>query len=123
LVGLIWFVAGVNKVFIWGPIGHARSLFEVPYARTFLPHWSLWATGTVIPVLEVVFPTLILIGLWTRPSLYVFGGILILVTFGHLLVAPISAAGLIDFILSRGVLVLVVLMFPKQRTTIRWIVY
>jgi uncharacterized membrane protein YphA (DoxX/SURF4 family) len=49
LLGLVWLVGGINKVFIWGPIEHARHLFVIPYAGTFLPAWSLWASGTVIP--------------------------------------------------------------------------
>ena len=39
--GLLWFVGGINKVFIWGPVEHARNLFVVPYAGTFLPAWAL----------------------------------------------------------------------------------
>ena len=112
--GLIWFVGGINKVFIWGPVQHARNLFVVPYAGTFLPVWALWAGGTVIPFLELVFPALVIVGLWTRPSLYVLGGILILVSFGHLLVMPLFMEGLEQFILARAVLLLFVLMFPRE---------
>jgi len=112
LLGLVWLVGGINKVFIWGPLEHARNLFVVPYAGTFLPAWSLWASGTVIPFLEVAFPALVIVGLWTRPSLYLLGGILIFVTFGHLLLTPLSLDRLQDFILARAVLLLTVLMFP-----------
>jgi len=114
LLGLVWLVGGINKVFIWGPIEHARNLFVVPYAGTLLPAWSLWASGTVIPFLEVIFPAFIIVGLWTRPSLYLLGGILIFVTFGHLLLTPLSLDRLEDFILARAVLLLTVLMFPAD---------
>jgi len=114
LLGLVWLVGGINKVFIWGPIEHARNLFVVPYAGTFLPAWSLWASGTVIPFLELIFPALVIVGLWTRPSLYLLGGILIFVTFGHLLLMPLSLERLEDFILARAVLLLTVLMFPPE---------
>lgn len=114
LLGLVWLVGGINKVFIWGPIEHARNLFVVPYGGTFLPAWSLWASGTVIPFLELVFPALVIVGLWTRPSLYLLGGILIFVTFGHLLLTPLSLERLEDFILARAVLLLTVLIFPSE---------
>jgi hypothetical protein len=55
-----------------------------------------------------------MVGLWTRPSLYLLGGILILVTFGHLLVMPLSMERLEDFILARAILLLLVLMFPPE---------
>ncbi len=114
LLGLVWLVGGINKVFIWGPVEHARNLFVVPYAGTFLPAWSLWASGTVIPFLELIFPALVIVGLWTRPSLYLLGGILIFVTFGHLLLMPLSIERLEDFILARAVLLLMVLRFPSE---------
>jgi uncharacterized membrane protein YphA (DoxX/SURF4 family) len=114
LLGLVWLVGGINKVFIWGPIEHARNLFVVPYAGTFLPAWSLWASGTIIPFLELIFPAFVIVGLWTRPSLYLLGGILIFVTFGHLLLMPLSIERLEDFILARAVLLLTVLMFPPE---------
>jgi len=114
LVGLVWFVGGIHKVFQWGPLEHARHLFVLPYAGTFLPAWSLWASGTVIPFLELVFPAFVIVGLWTRPSLYLLGGILVFVTFGHLLLTPLSLERLEDFILARAVLLLLVLMFPAE---------
>ncbi len=114
LLGFVWLVGGIHKVFIWGPIEHARNLFVIPYAGTFLPAWSLWASGTVIPFLEVIFPALVIVGLWTRPSLYLLGGILIFVTFGHLLLTPLALDRLEDFILARGALLLTVLMFPAE---------
>lgn len=114
LLGLVWLVGGINKVFIWGPIQHARNLFVIPYAGTFLPAWSLWASGTVIPFLELIFPAFVIVGLWTRPSLYLLGGILIFVTFGHLLLTPLSLERLEDFILARAVLLLTVLLFPPE---------
>jgi uncharacterized membrane protein YphA (DoxX/SURF4 family) len=114
LVGLVWMIGGINKVFVWGAVEHARNLFVVPYAGTFLPAWSLWAGGTVIPFLEFAFPALVIVGLWTRPSLYLLGGILILVTFGHLLLTPLSIERLEDFILARAVLLLLVLLYPPE---------
>ena len=40
-LGLIFFMAGVYKVFSLGALEHARAYF-LPYTDTFLPEWSLW---------------------------------------------------------------------------------
>ena len=69
VLGLIFFMAGVWKVFGLGPMEHARQLFVEPYAKTFLPAWSLWATGYVVPFVELVAGALVLIGLRTREAL------------------------------------------------------
>lgn len=42
VLGLIFFMAGVYKVFSLGPVGHVRRFF-LPYQDTFLPTWSFWA--------------------------------------------------------------------------------
>jgi hypothetical protein len=54
-------MAGVWKVFGLGLLEHARRLFVEPYVHTFLPRWSLWATGTVVPVVELVAGGLLLL--------------------------------------------------------------
>ena len=61
-------MAGVTKVFQLGPLEHARKYF-LPYADTFLPVWSLWATGVIIPFVELVSGGLIMLGLRTREAL------------------------------------------------------
>jgi len=48
VLGLIFFMAGVYKVWNLTPAGHVRKWF-LPYQDTFLPDWSLWATGLTIP--------------------------------------------------------------------------
>jgi len=47
VLGLIFFMAGVWKVFDLGPAEHVRKLF-LPFEHTFLPVWSLWAVGCAI---------------------------------------------------------------------------
>ena len=84
ILGLIFFMAGVMKVFQLGPIEHARKYF-LPFADTFLPAWSLWAVGIGIPFIELITGALIILGLRTRDALISLGCILVVVTFGHLL--------------------------------------
>ena len=110
ILGVVFLVAGIYKVFMWGPLEHAATLFVKPYADTFLPVWSLWLTGAAVPVLELVCGALVLVGLATRPALFVLGAILVLVTFGHLLLQPSTSIN--PFILPRSALLLIVVFFP-----------
>ncbi len=121
ILGIVFFIAGVYKVLMWGPLNHARDLFVEPYANTFLPIWSLWATGTAVPVIELITGGLVLVGLWTRPSLIALGGILVLVSFGHLLVQPSTQIN--PYILPRTALLLIVLVLPRDadRLSLDWI--
>jgi uncharacterized membrane protein YphA (DoxX/SURF4 family) len=110
ILGLIFFMAGVNKVFVLGPLGHARKYF-LPFADTFLPVWSLWATGTVIPIVELVAGALLLLGLRTREALISLGFVLIIVTFGHLLREPLYPFH--EHVIPRLALLLFLLMLPR----------
>lgn len=89
ILGLMFFMAGVFKVFQLGALQHAAGMFVEPYAGTFLPVWSLWATGTTVPYVELIAGGLLLIGWRTRDALVALGAVLVLVTFGHLLAAPL----------------------------------
>jgi len=112
ILGLIFFMAGLWKVFTLGPVEHAQRWFVGPYSETFLPVWSLWATGTVVPVVEFAAGALLLVGLWTRPALLALGGVLILVTFGHLLAEPLYEFH--THIIPRVALILFVLSMPDS---------
>jgi uncharacterized membrane protein YphA (DoxX/SURF4 family) len=111
-LGFIFFMAGVYKVFELGPLGHARKYFVGPYADSFLPTWSLWAVGTVIPIVELIAGTLVIIGLRTRDGLVALGFILVIVTFGHLLKEPLYEFH--THVIPRLALVLFILMLPRE---------
>jgi uncharacterized membrane protein YphA (DoxX/SURF4 family) len=122
ILGLIFFMAGLWKVFTLGPTQHARQLFVEPYADSFLPAWSLWATGTVIPVVELLAGGLLLIGLWRRQALLALGGVLVVVTFGHLVAQPLY--DLTVHVLPRTALLLFLLVMPAaedQFSVDRWL--
>ena len=112
ILGLIFFMAGFWKVFTLGPIEHARRLFVEPYSVTFLPAWSLWATGTVVPWVELVAGALVFLGLRTRPSLLALGSVLVLVTFGHLLAEPLYQFH--THVIPRTALLLFLLTMPAS---------
>jgi uncharacterized membrane protein YphA (DoxX/SURF4 family) len=111
VVGLIFFMAGVWKVFELGPAAHVRRYF-LPFQDTFLPTWSLWAVGYAIPFVELIAGALVILGLLTRPALISLGFVLVIVTFGHLLHAPLYAFH--EHVIPRLALVLLVLLLPRE---------
>ena len=104
-------MAGVYKVFQLGPLEHARKYF-LPYADTFLPIWSLWATGVVIPFVELVAGGLVMLGLRMREALVSLGFVLAIVTFGHLLKEPLYEFH--THVIPRLALLLFILLLPRE---------
>ncbi len=111
VVGLIFFMAGVWKVFQLGPLEHARKYF-LPFADTFLPVCSLWAVGVVIPFVELIAGGLVILGLRTREALIALGFVLAIVTFCHLLKEPLYEFH--THVIPRLALVLFVLLLPRR---------
>lgn len=111
VLGLIFFMAGVWKVFELGPAGHVRRYF-LPFQDTFLPTWSLWLVGAVIPVIELIGGLLVLIGWRSRLALVSLGVVLVIVTFGHLLHQPLYAFH--EHVIPRLVLLLFLLVMPHD---------
>ena len=89
VLGLIFGMAGYYKCFIMTPPVHAERLFLVPYDATWIPNWLLWVTGISIPVIELVAGWLMVVGWRVRESLVALGLVLMLVTYGHLLLEPL----------------------------------
>jgi uncharacterized membrane protein YphA (DoxX/SURF4 family) len=116
ILGLIFFMAGVYKCFQMTPVGHARHYFVEPYADTFLPVWSLWLTGTIVPLVELVAGAMVLVGFRTRPALLSLGFVLVLVTFGHLLKEPLYEFH--THVIPRLALLTLVLLLPREDDTL-----
>ena len=111
VLGLIFFMAGVMKVFQLGPLEHARKYF-LPFNDTFLPVWSLWAVGVTIPFVELIAGALVILGLRTRDALIALGCVLVAVTFGHLLHdALYNFSG---HVIPRLALLLFILCFSRE---------
>ena len=111
VLGLIFFMAGVYKVFQQGPIEHARQWF-LPYSDTFLPVWSLWAMGVAIPFVELIAGGMVIVGLRTRDALVALGFVLAVVTFGHLLKEPLYEFH--THVIPRLALLLFILLLPRE---------
>src|SRR5262245_40016571 len=111
VLGLIFFMAGFWKTFQLGPLEHARKYF-LPFSDTFLPTWSLWAVGVVIPFVELLAGGLVILGLRTRDALVSLGLVLAVVTFGHLLKQPLYEFH--THVIPRLALVLFILVLPSE---------
>ncbi len=113
VVGLIFFMAGWWKCFSLGPVGHARKFF---LGGQFEDHWipdsMLWAIGTTIPVVELVAGAMVCLGLFRRGAYIALGAILVTVTYGHLLLAPLYDTT--SHIFPRLVLLVFVWVAPWQ---------
>jgi putative oxidoreductase len=111
VLGLIFFMAGVFKVFSLTPVGHVRRWF-LPYQDTFLPTWSLWAAGLLIPFVELLGGALLLLGWRVYEALLSLGVVLVVVTFGHLLREPLYPFH--EHVIPRLALLLFLLVMPRQ---------
>ena len=112
VLGLIFFMAGMYKVFQMGPLEHARKFFLEPYSGTFLPISALWAVGTIIPFIELIAGAFIIIGFQTRNALILLGFVLVTVTFGHLLKEPLYEFH--THVIPRLTLLLFILILPRE---------
>lgn len=111
VLGLIFFMAGEWKIFQLGPLEHARKYF-LPYTDTFLPTWSLWAMGVIIPFVELIAGALVILGWRTREALVALGFVLAIVTFGHLLKEPLYEFH--THVIPRLALLLFVFLLPRE---------
>jgi len=111
VLGFIFFMAGLYKVFGLTPAGHVRKWF-LPYQDTFLPTWSLWAVGLAIPFVELIGGALLLAGWRIRESLIALGVVLVTVTFGHLLKEPLYPFH--EHVIPRLALAVFLLVMPAE---------
>lgn len=111
VLGLIFFMAGFNKVFFLTPAGHVATFF-LPFQDTFLPTWSLWAMGYTIPFVELGAGALVLMGYRRTIAYAALGGVLAVVTFGHLLHDSLYAFH--EHVIPRLGLLLLLLLLPPD---------
>jgi uncharacterized membrane protein YphA (DoxX/SURF4 family) len=113
VLGLIFLMAGWWKVFELGPLEHARQLFVMPYAASWIPIWLLWALGTTIPFVELLAGGLVCLGWRLREATIALGAILVVVAYGHLLRDALFDTT--HHIFPRLALLTFVLVAPRDR--------
>lgn len=109
-------MVGMYKVFQLGPFEHAQKLFVDTYSDTFLPTWTLWLLGTIIPIIELVAGAFVILGYRTRDALISLGFVLVIVTFGHLLKEPFYEFH--THVIPRLALLLFIFMVPRENDQI-----
>jgi len=111
VLGLIFFMAGWWKLVELTPAGHVELYFIGQFADTWIPTWLLWAVGATIPFVELLAGGLQCLGLRVREALVALGALLVVVTYGHLLLEPLfSTTG---HIFPRLALLLFLLIAPR----------
>jgi uncharacterized membrane protein YphA (DoxX/SURF4 family) len=123
VLGLVFLMAGWWKVFELGAGQHARGFFVDGFADTWIPAWLLWGLGVAIPLVELAAGLFLCVGFRRREALIALGGVLVVVTYGHLLQEPLYA--ITSHIFPRLVLLLVVLVIPADRDRLsldQWLV-
>jgi uncharacterized membrane protein YphA (DoxX/SURF4 family) len=88
LLGLLFLVRGWYKVFEMTPQVHTDRFFVERFAETWIWEPILWIFGMSIPFIELIGGALLCIGLLVRPVLAVLVGLLIILTYGHVLLEP-----------------------------------
>jgi len=121
ILGLMFFFAGIYK-FILGPLEYAREMSVMRHAVASVPASIWWAGALVTPFVELSIGVLLLLGLWTRQTLWLLGAVLILATLAYgvdALYHPVGTNALAlspvnDYLISRVALLVVVLYPPRE---------
>jgi len=109
LLGLIFMMQGFGKVFTWG-LENVYQMFQ-PYDETFLPKFLLVFAAYFTSYVELIGGFLLVIGLFRNYALYALGIVLLIVSFGHGLSAPIWD---LSHVFPRAVLLIALLLLPEE---------
>jgi uncharacterized membrane protein YphA (DoxX/SURF4 family) len=110
ILGLIFVMAGCYKIFERGVVPLTQRLFIDQYADTWIPTWLLWPLGLSIPFIELAAGIMLCLGLFGRYAAAAIGLLLIVTTYGHLLLEPLFDIN--GFTFTRLALALFVLVAP-----------
>ncbi|MEM6687459.1 MAG: DoxX family membrane protein [Bacteroidota bacterium] len=110
LLGFIFFFQGFGKIFTFGMDAVYNNFFAKTY-EGILPEFVLQATAYYTSYVEFLGGLLLIIGFKGDYTLYALASVLIIVTFGHGLVAPIWD---LSHVMYRAILVIALLLLPKE---------
>ncbi len=111
ILGLIFLMQGFGKVFTWGLDKVYNADFFLGTFDGMLPDFVLWATVCYTSFVELIGGFLLVLGLKTDYALYALGTVLIIVTFGHGLAAPIWD---LSHVMYRSILLVTLLLLPRD---------
>ena len=112
ILGLIFGMAGYDKVFNLTPAGHADLYFTGRFGDSWIPYWMLFSAGVTVPFIEFVAGWLVVVGWRVREAFVGLGLVLILVTYGHLLEE--SLYHFTEHVIPRLTLLVFVSLVPRE---------
>lgn len=110
LLGFIFLMQGVGKVFSWGVENVYKNGFSDEKYQV-LPEFMLYATAYYTSYAELIGGFLLVIGLKRDWALYGLAVVLVVVTFGHGLHSPIWD---LSHVMYRAILLVGLLLLPKE---------
>ena len=110
ILGFIFFFQGFGKFFKFGIDAVYSNFFLKSYSE-LLPDFLLLFTAYYTSIIELVGGALLIIGLKRDYTLYALASVLVIVTFGHGLKAPIWD---LSDVMYRTMLLVALLLLPKE---------
>lgn len=111
ILGLIFFMQGFGKVVTWGMEKVINADFFHGTFKDLLPEFVIRGTAYYTSYIELIGGLLLVLGLKVDYALYALASVLILVTFGHGLAAPIWD---LSHVMPRTILLVALLFLPKE---------
>ena len=110
LLGFIFLMQGIGKVFTWGVENMYNSpSFHGAYGD-ILPDFLIYGTAYYTSYVELIGGALLVLGFRTNIALYSLASVLVIVTFGHGLTEPIWD---MQHVLYRTILLIPLLLLPQ----------
>ena len=109
ILGLIFLMQGIGKVFMFGK----DNVFSMLQAETkgWFPEIIVHVTGFYTSYVELIAGLLLVIGLKVDYALYTLASVLVIVCFGHGLVYTIWD---LSHVIPRVILLTAILLLPKE---------
>ncbi len=110
LLGVIFFMQGLGKVFIF-TVPKVYNMFFKDFETTWLPKWLIWLTAYFTSYVELIGGFLLIIGLFRKHALCLLAADLLIVSFGHGLMEPIWD---LSHVIPRAILLITLFLGPQE---------
>ncbi len=110
LLGIIFFMQGFGKVFVFS-VPKVYNMFFKEFENTFLPGWLIRGTAYYTSYVELIGGFLLITGLFRKQALYLLSFDLLVVSFGHGLREPIWD---LQHVFPRAVLLTFLFLLPEE---------
>lgn len=109
LLGLIFLMQGVAKIFNWG----INNIYENSFKsyEDLLPKFLVVFTAYFTSYVELIGGLFLVLGFFRNYTLYFLGAVLLIVTFGHGLSSGIWE---LHHVMYRAILLIAILLLPEE---------